>query len=294
MNPAIDYSVVVPSFRVEHVNRASGGRRDPGGKGVNAATVTARYGIDTAVTGFLGRENSLIFEEHFRNASIRDEFIYINGNTREGIKITDPKDNVTTDINFSGFTIQPQDTTRFIESFEILAAAYDWILLTGSLPPGLEPDFYARLAGIAAEAGARSAVDTSGEPLRLAAESGAVSLIKPNEHEIKEAFGDIDPADLLSQVEMVLLSKGEKGSLLYCAEGCYEASVPEVKAVTTVGAGDSFLAGFVSALVFGKDHADALAFASATAASKVTKYGPGISEDMPPGSFYDLIRVRKL
>jgi len=294
LNPAIDYSVVVPSFRTDHVNRATGGRRDPGGKGINAATITAGYGIDTTVTGFLGTDNSLIFDNHFKTCGFRDEFIYVEGSTREGIKITDPADRVTTDINFNGFDIEQKAIDEFIFRFERLAVHHDMVLMSGSLPEGLPADFYAILAVIAKNADLFTAVDTSGEALRAAVESGTVDLIKPNEHELVEAFGDAGPADLLSRVGMVLLSLGEDGSRLYTADAVYEASAPAVDAVSTVGAGDSFLAGFISALSFGKAPDDSLRFAAATAASKLTKYGPGVSIENPPGGYYDSIKVRRI
>lgn len=294
LNPAVDYSVDVPSFRIDHVNRASGGRRDPGGKGINVATITARYGIETTVTGFLGSDNRLIFDNHFKNSSLKNEFIYINGYTREGIKITDPDNHLTTDINFSGFDVSKDNLDEFLSRFETLAAVHDFVVMSGSLPGGLPADLYAVLAKKARKAGAFTAVDTSGEALKLAVESGCVDLIKPNEHELDEAFGHHDVTVLLPEVGMVLLSLGEAGSRLYTDEGVYEAEAPSVNVVSTVGAGDSFLAGFVSALIFEKDYPDALKFAASTAASKLTKFGPGLSDENPPGSFYERVAVRSL
>ena len=294
LNPAIDYSVTVPAFRLDSVNRASGGRRDPGGKGINVATVTARYGIDSTVTGFLGDENCGIFDEHFAKFLLRDEFIRVAGQTREGIKITDPGARQTTDINFSGFTPVRKDVESFLERFDALAAVHDWVLFCGSPAKGLPLDFYACLARTAREAGALTAADTSGDALRLAVESGCLDLIKPNTHELKEAFGISDPSALLQHVNMVLLSMGAEGSMLYTDEGTYKAGAPDVEAVTTVGAGDSLLAGFVSGVIFGKSYEDSLRFAAATAASKMTKFGPGQSEEYPPGLFYEKVEVSRL
>ena len=223
----MNFSVDVPGFKTAHVNRASGGRRDPGGKGINVATVTARYGIETAAAGFLGADNCGIFREHFERYSIRDEFIYIDGATREGIKITDPRNKITTDINFTGFEIDNEKKELFLAHFSKLCADHDYVILSGSLPCGVEPDFYAKLAGAAKAEGAFTAVDTSGEPLKLAVESGAVDLIKPNEHEIAEAFGSSGRLIASARCRNGCSVYGRKGKQAVHCEGCLAGIGPE-------------------------------------------------------------------
>ena len=303
LNPAIDYTVQVPDFKTDAVNRASGGRRDPGGKGINAATITAQYKIKTAVSGFLGTENKRIFIEHFENFMIHDRFIYINGPTREGIKIADPLQQITTDINFAGFKIEQTHLDAFIAKFKDIIGEYDYVIMSGSLPENVPDGIYGELASIAAAAGVYTAVDTSREPLRLAIESGYVNLIKPNIDELSDLF-DISVEEekntnalvgrLLDKVESVALSMGGDGSRLYNSGKCFQASAPIINVASTVGAGDSFLGGFITGLAQGKSPEDALRFAAATAASKLTKAGPGWSKDVPPGSFYDKISITEV
>lgn len=312
LNPAVDYSVGVPGFLVNSVNRAESGRRDPGGKGINTATVTSRFGIKTAVTGFLGKENCSVFNEHFERNAIVDRFIYIDGFTREGIKINDNLRKETTDINFPGFSVDEKSLQTFIEEFDNLAAGYDYLLMSGSLPTGVPAHIYGRLAETASKAGAFTVVDASGKSLRSAVDSSYVNLIKPNIHELFEAFAEpgmleilndeesiLAEADriarsLLDRVDMIALSLGEAGSMLYTADAVYRASAPRVDVATTVGAGDSFLGGLVAGFIFGKDEAGALQMAASSAASTLTMFGPGLSEEFPPGYFYDSVTVEKV
>ncbi|NOK59025.1 MAG: 1-phosphofructokinase [Chloroflexi bacterium AL-W] len=102
LNPAIDQTVVIPHFAVGQVNRVEHTMVQPGGKGVNVATFLADYGHQVGVTGFLGRANDGTFENLFHEKRIRDQFVRIAGQTRTGIKITDPAQHQTTDINFPG------------------------------------------------------------------------------------------------------------------------------------------------------------------------------------------------
>jgi len=301
LNPAVDFTVEVDHFTVDAVNRASSGRKDPGGKGINVATALAQGGFPVAVTGFLGKDNRDIFQKHFENHALDDRFVLLDGATREGIKIVDPVRGVTTDVNFPGFQLKPPDLERLSAQFEDLVRGFDYVVLSGSLPPGVPPDFYGRLARLAVNAGAFTAVDTSGEALLETIESGAADLIKPNSAELREIYPALREAgesreavdrladSLLEKVGRILLSRGEKGARLYSRSGIRQVSAPEVAVKSTVGAGDAFLAGFVAGLARELDEADALKNAAAWAASKLTRFGPGLNLDNPPSLFLDAV-----
>ncbi|MBB6481555.1 1-phosphofructokinase family hexose kinase [Spirochaeta isovalerica] len=304
LNPAIDYTVIVPGFAVDSVNRAESGRRDPGGKGINVATALSRGGFDVAVTGFLGKENALIFRDHFTKNSLEDHFVYVEGSTREGIKIADPEGEITTDINFPGFMIEKKQIDELLDKFGKLASGFHSVILSGSLPPGVPDSFYGDLAKIAREAGCFVALDTSRMALKAAVETGAINLIKPNIDELAEIYEEIRQATdrpravdalslkLLEKVDMIALSLGEEGSRLYGRGYTIDASAPAIKVKSTVGAGDTFLAGFAGALASGLEKGDALKQAASWAASKLTMYGSGLSEVQPPASFLDKIKIK--
>lgn len=303
LNPAIDYTIQVPDFRVDDVNRASSGRRDPGGKGINLATALSQGGLKTAVTGFLGKSNCAIFTEHFKANGLEDNFIYVDGPTREGIKVADPKNMITTDINFKGFSLTPGEINKFRTQFTGQIEGCDYVVMAGSIPEGVPETFYADLAVIAKAAGAFVAVDTSGLPLKKVIESGAVDLIKPNLDELTEIYpdeltiGDQDKAlsglikKILKNVRMVALTMGAEGSRLYIDENVYQATAARIAVKSTVGAGDTFLAGFICGLAKEQNAEDALLTAVCWTSSKLTKFGPGLSKEQPPEVFADKIII---
>jgi 1-phosphofructokinase family hexose kinase len=301
LNPAVDFTVEVPGFRSDAVNRAVSSRRDAGGKGVNTAAALSGQGLEAGVTGFLGRGNRDIFIEHFEKFGLKDEFVYIDGITREGIKITDPEKDQTTDINFKGFTVADEDVALLARHFRKIASGYGFLIMSGSLPVGVDEDIYAEFAKTAKEAGLFVAVDTIGRPLRLAVDSECVDLIKPNLGELLEIFGEDDNSDpdtlaggLLDKVGMIALSMGGEGSRLYTKQDIYQASAPPVKVKSTVGAGDTFLAGFIAGLAGGEPPEACLRKAAAWAASKLTKYGAGCSKSEPPDNFIDHVKIERL
>jgi 1-phosphofructokinase len=111
LNPAIDRTIAIPNFQAGKVNRVQGEYLNAGGKGVNVASSLADAGHRVAVTGFLGRENATVFERLFARKRIADHFVRLQGETRVGIKITDPVLKETTDINFPGAEPLPSDLT---------------------------------------------------------------------------------------------------------------------------------------------------------------------------------------
>lgn len=253
LNPAIDRTLVIPDFAAGSVHRVESERRNAGGKGVNVAAALARAGHRVAVTGFLGRENTAVFEELFEAEAIHDSFLRIPGATRTGIKITDPVWQQTTDINFPGVVPSGADVAALRDSIQALSA--DWFVLAGSLPPGVDPAIYRDLTRMLKERGALVAVDASGEPLRLAVEAKP-DLIKPNIHELEELVGHsvgapsevaAAAAELVRQgIGCVVVSLGADGACFATSEGSILAVPPAVEIRTTVGAGDAMVAGILS------------------------------------------------
>ena len=145
LHPALDMTVRVDHLRLGEVNRAQAMQVGAGGKGVNVATFLAQSGYRVAAAGFLGEENAQVFERHFARFGIEDHFLRIPGSTRVSVKLVDEGRQVTTDINLKGPVPSVQSLDRLAEVVERLAEECGWIMLSGSLPPGLEPEVYARL-----------------------------------------------------------------------------------------------------------------------------------------------------
>jgi 1-phosphofructokinase len=279
-NPAIDLTLTIPNFSSGIVNRVEQQHSKPGGKGVNVAAALADYGHTVAVTGFLGRENSAIFEALFSGKGIEDHFVRIAGETRAGIKVFDPALEQTTDINFPGQTPSPGDLELLLRALKMLAAeSMPWFVLAGSLPPGVDATMYRDLVHALKADGCRVLVDTSGEALPHALDAGP-HVIKPNLHELEALVGTqlstnqeiVNSArSLLSkEIELAAVSMGAEGALFVNHEHAILARPPSVKVRSTVGAGDAMVAGILAGQLGGMSLPETARLASAFALDALT------------------------
>ena len=285
LNPAIDRTVYVPDFRAGKVNRVERERSDAGGKGVNVASVLADYGLKVAVTGFLGEENSFIFEQLFTQKGIQDRFVRIAGRTRTGIKIIDEVHQETTDINFPGQAPGETDLDKLLEIVEALAGECDWFVLAGSLPKGVSAAIYHQLVKLVKSRNRRVALDSSGQALRLALPA-APTLIKPNIDELRELTGSplnsrakvIQAAEQLLDrgVKTVIISMGERGALFVEDGETVLARPPEIKVKSTVGAGDAMVSGMVAGTIQGLPLEARARLATAFSLSAISQVGSGL------------------
>src|ERR687883_1156309 len=169
LNPAIDQTVTIPGFAAGAVNRVERVRQDPGGKGVNVASALADAGHRVAVTGFLGHDNAVPFETLFAAKGIDDHFVRIGGQTRVGIKIVDPVQQQTTDLNFPGQAPTTADCAELVA--RLAALDTPWVVMAGSVPPGVPTDIYADLIGRVRAQGRHVVLDTSDAALRAGIEA---------------------------------------------------------------------------------------------------------------------------
>lgn len=285
LNPAIDRTVSIPNFKAGQVNRVEREQSDAGGKGVNVASVLADYGFSMVVTGFLGTENSYIFEQLFAKKKIGDRFVRIAGRTRTGIKIIDEIHQETTDLNFPGQAPTPADVESLFQIVEELAAACPWFILAGSIPAGVSSSIYRDLVEIIRAKGRAVALDTSGESLHQAL-SAMPTLIKPNLDELRELTGQpldtqvkvVEAAQrLLRQgIQTVVISMGAQGAIFVEADEVVWAQPPKVAVVSTVGAGDAMVSGMVAGKTLGFSLAECARLATAFSVNAVSQVGSGL------------------
>lgn len=270
LNPAIDRTITIPDFAAGKVNRVQGETWTAGGKGVNVASSLADAGYRVAATGFLGSDNDAIFQKHFARKSITDLFVRIEGETRTGIKITDPTNQQTTDINFAGVSPQATDLRALRHALDCSDAR--WFVLSGSLPPDVVPTIYRDLVMALISRGRKVALDVSGLPLRYAID-GTPTLIKPNIHELSELVGRTltSPSEVIQAarqllstgIETIVVSMGGEGACFVTADETLLAQPPAIEIRTTVGAGDAMVAGLVSAALRGLTLAETARLATA-------------------------------
>lgn len=284
-NPAVDWTLTVPRFTAGAVNRVEAQRSNAAGKGVNVAAALARYGRRAAATGFLGSANAAPFEALFAHLGIADRFVRVPGETRVGIKILDPASGQTTDVNFPGLSPALADVDALRSRVAELAAGSDaWFVLAGSLPPGVDAALYRDLVLALKAAGCRVALDTSGEPLRLALEA-APHVVKPNVHELEALVGrpllttgavvDAARALLAGGVELAAVSMGGEGAAFVREDGAVLARPPRVRVGSTVGAGDAMVAGIVAGQIAGLRLDELARTASAFSLAALTRAEPG-------------------
>lgn len=282
-HPALDRTITLASpLRVGEVQRGSSQLEDAGGKGVNVARVLAAAGTEVVATLPLDPGDPY---RALLDPELNFMVTPIKGNARSNLTLTD-ENGTTTKINLPGPTLGPNELDGLVARTVALAEGAAWLALCGSLPPGAPTDLYARIiketrARFGADA-PKMAVDTSGSALIavLSDPDAAPDLIKPNDEELGEALfslglptGNGYDAPLNTAVRQarrlvpqhvgaVLVTLGGDGGALVLPDAVYTAPVPSGARVrSTVGAGDSSLAGYLLADVAGAAPADKLASA---------------------------------
>lgn len=287
MNPAVDLTCTVPGFALGAVNRVTRTRTDPGGKGVNMARLLRQLGLPVTVTGFLGDDNARIFAQLFAELEIEDAFVRIPGETRIGIKILDPEQGSTTDINLPGLSPEPGHLAALQATLATLAHTAAIVIIGGSMPASVPPQAMAGLVGIIRAGGARAVVDTSGPALAQAI-AAMPSLIKPNIQELGEYLGRTvhGMADIVAEarallqrgIETVVVSLGAEGAVFVEDEAALWARPPRVEPVSTVGAGDAMVSGMCAGMALGLSLAERARMATAMSAAVVTQPGPHLQD----------------
>lgn len=302
-NPALDRSLTVPRFTADAVNRASGSRLDPGGKGVNVCKVLSALKAESIATGFLGGSAGNAIAGALDALGIRHDFVRVAGETRTNLKIYDPERLTYTDINEAGDPVSADDIAKLEEKLLSIAKPGDLVLFAGSAPNGLPEDATANWATLLKERGVLVAADQDGGQLKamLAAKP---FLIKPNDAELKELLSlpDIELQTLVKAarglvrdgIAHVAISLGARGALFADGQGVLYAEGLRVDAVSTVGAGDALTAALLYAVEQMLSREDAAKLAVATATAKVTCPGSSPPSMEAIHRYHDLVIVSTL
>jgi 1-phosphofructokinase len=299
-HPSLDRTVSLHApLRPGEVQAAASAREDAGGKGINVARVIAASGAEALAVLPLATGDP--FATALSAAGIATVPVAVHGRVRANLTITDPA-GVTTKLNLPGAELSQTDAASLVDAVVQAARGARWLVLAGSLPPGVADDFYVGVIDAVRSAhGADApliAVDTSGPALAAAVERGRPDLIKPNELELAELAGARLPdGDLPAAVAAVagglvparvasaLVTLGGEGAVLVTADGTWAAPAPAIRVVSTVGAGDSSLAGYLLAEESGATSDQCLRSAvryGAAAASLPGTQAPTVA-DLPAG-----------
>lgn len=260
-NPSLDRTVALAgALRPGEVQTAQSLREDAGGKGINVTRVLR--GSSQESVAVLPLDPHDPFGSVLDAAGVQSRPVAVHGPARANLTIVDAS-GVTTKINLPGIRRSRRDGAALIDAVVSAAMRARWLVLAGSLPPGLSDGFYVEVIRAVRGAGAtpRIAVDTSGAALQAVVADGRPDLIKPNDEELVELTGSpLDASIPLSQavvkaaqtlvpdrVAAAFVTLGGAGAVLVTAEGSWFGTPPPTRVRSTVGAGDSALAGFLIA-----------------------------------------------
>lgn len=282
MNPTIDKTVDVGYLKRGGLNRVKHVESDAGGKGINVSKTIHELGGESIATGFIGGKSGEFIKQVLETNGIKTDFVEVDQDTRTNMKVFEDTGEVT-EINEQGPKITPVQLETLLEKLEGYAKEDTLFVLAGSIPAGVPKDIYKTIIEKVHEKGAKVLLDADGEMFVNALEAGP-DMIKPNREELQE-YAQMDY--LASEQELLgiarkLMAKGistvavsmGKSGALFLAED-YQAKCPglQVKAHSTVGAGDAMVAALSYAWDKGLDREEMVKTCMATSAGAVTTLG---------------------
>lgn len=302
-NPTLDKSVTVDGLVVDEANRWTSFRRDPGGKGINVSRVVHEMGGETIAYGFIGGIDGDILKQLLQQQGVPFDFTPIKGEIRSNFIITDLQTSRQTRIDAPGPLISKEELEDLVGKIKNMQPKPDFLVLAGSVPPGIPDDIYRQLIDDARNRGIKTVLDSDDAWLKEGIKARP-TIIKPNVHEAEELLGiklknerSIVKAvkSLLDQgIEIVAISRGKDPLIISDGKKVLKLTPPQVEVNSTVGAGDSAIAGLVMKLSQGGSFEEAARLA--VAAGAATALTPGVelchSEDV--ARLLPLVKVERL
>ncbi len=282
MNPTIDvdYSVdrMVPTRKLRSTRESY----DPGGGGINVARVFVRLGGNASCYYLSGGATGVALDGLLDLHQLVRRPVRIAGSTRIACNVHEIEQGEEFRFVPEGPAVSQAEWLACLSALE--QSECDYLVASGSLPPGVPEDFYARVARIAAERGIKFVLDSSGAALRESMSGEALHLIKPNQVELEQLTGrTLDSTDAAAaaamelvtagKAEMVAVTMGSDGGVLAGPGGVQHLPAIQVEAKSAVGAGDSFLAAMVYALATGREPVDAFRYGMAAGSAAVLTPG---------------------
>jgi len=286
LNPALDLTGHLQTLNKGTVNQVQHCALAPAGKGVNVAKVLAELGAEVTATGFLGVENEDAFCQLFTRIKVTDRFIRVQGATRINVKLVEASSQVS-DINFPGVSVTAAAIAEFETMLFNLSLDHDVFVIAGSLPIGVPPEQCADWIARLQQAGKKVFFDSSNAALSAGI---AVQpwLIKPNDEELQHwakdtSLADKPLTDIAEQlsgtgIANVVVSLGAEGVMWLNQAGWLQAKPPKMDVVSTVGAGDTLVAGMCWGHLNNWNKKQTLSFATALSALAVTQVGVGVED----------------
>lgn len=249
MSPCTDVTIELDSFNIGKTNIVKSKALTFGGKALNVAIGVKRLGESCHATGVMYNDNGYMFENVLDKEGVPFTFVWNKGRARENYKFIDSR-SMLTEVNDVGENVSPEKLEEVLATVRMLSARSSVTVLSGSLPRGVDPSYYAQLVR-AVDKNSLKIVDTSGQRMFAALREG-VDLVKPNIDELEDTIGKSIESkedmlagcrELIEQgAKRVLLSLGKKGAVITDGKESYFCKSLNVAVNSTVGAGDGMVA----------------------------------------------------
>lgn len=287
LNPAWDKTIYVDTLLCHDANRIVKTEQDAGGKGINASRVLKELGSETVALGFLGGHTGSFIEHVLQNEGVPTDFVRIAGHTRTNICIQSEDGSPPTMLNEPGPPASKDAVRKLKEKVKEVAAKSYAVIFGGSIVPGVEKDIYHELIHVVDSEGALAILDADGAPL-IEGCAATPYMIKPNIDEAGRLVGTklqteaevVAAARKLCDrgVRLVVISMGKNGAIAATADECWRALPPKVEVVSTIGSGDSMVAGILHILAKDGPLEQALQLGSAAGAATAMTNGAEIGK----------------
>jgi 1-phosphofructokinase/tagatose 6-phosphate kinase len=308
LNAAIDKTLAVPNFRLGRRHRAVEQTAMAGGKGVNVARALKTLRQPVIATGVAGGPTGTRIIEQLTDEAILNDFVRIREESRTSTAVVDPTNNEQTEINEKGPAVSEAELELFVDKLLYLAKGAGVCVFSGSLPRGVPDDLYARLIAEINRLGCVTVLDSEGEALRVGTRAEP-TVVTPNEPEAEELVGHefSDEEDWPAAVREIT-ELGAKEAIMTLPTGCIallgngsqrtllSARIDPgvVESRSSVGSGDAFLAGYVSARYGGGDPEACLRFAVACGAESIQHFGAGVLDPREVERLLSEVQVERL
>jgi 6-phosphofructokinase 2 len=302
-NPSLDKAVTVDGLLVDEANRWTSFRRDPGGKGINVSRVIHELGGDTIAYGFIGGIDGEILKQLLEQQGVPFDFTPIKGEIRSNFIITDLRTNRQTRIDAPGPAIAADELENLVTKIRNIKPKPDFIVFAGSVPPGVPDDIYRELIKEIKKQGIKTVLDSDDKWLRYGVKSQP-TIIKPNVHEAEELLGARlrNEATIVTAVKMIIaqgldivaITRGRDSTIISDGKEIIKLIPPQVEVTSTVGAGDSAVAGLVLKLSQGAGLEEAARFAVAAAVATTLTPGVELCHGEDVERLLPLVKVEKL
>jgi len=301
-NPCIDKSAMVAKLIPEKKLSCSEPHFEPGGGGINVARAIKKLGGEATAIYPAGGYTGNFFNELLAKERIPSIIVDVENPLRENVIMLEESSNNQFRFGFPGARLLEHEWQQCIDAIDEITDA-EYLVASGSLPEGVPDDIFARLAAISKKKNLKLVVDTSKVALKHAANEG-VFMLKPNLTELSSILGrkELTIGEVITAgkeiiakkfCEVLLVSLGEKGAMLFTTDKDLKASSPKVEKRSTVGAGDSMVAGFVLSLSQGKIFEDALRYGVACGTAATMNPGTELCDKKDADALFQRIIIEK-